>query len=84
MTTRTRCVHDDDPLLCPPCQRGDEPYRPERDTAPSGVFEARYDGPCAGCDVPIVVGDRIVATTVERDGELVRRRYWHAEHAEEL
>ena len=60
--TTVACPHDDDPLLCPPCQGPLD----NRRTLPAGTLgataHARYPGRCPHCADVIATGDRIRLT----------------------
>jgi hypothetical protein len=54
------CPHDGDYWSCPPCQRGDEPYRGTTITQEYGASTtARFDGHCFYCREVIRKGERI-------------------------
>lgn len=51
------CPHDDDPYLCPACNR-------QPKAAQAGLVTARFHGTCQACDDAIHPGDPILQ---ERD-----------------
>jgi hypothetical protein len=63
------CLHGmEDPAWCSICKHGPEKAQPEKiDYA----FDARYDGECPECDLPITIGQHCVRTT---QGRTLHRR----------
>lgn len=57
------CIHGLEPDWCATCKRGPERVEPERIWS---SFDARYDGQCPECNLPISVGQFCVKTTRER------------------
>lgn len=53
------CIHDMDPDHCSICKH---PSLRRKSTVEYGpVFTARFDGQCRGCNLPIHVGQAVVA-----------------------
>lgn len=64
----TECPHGLDARWCATCLHG--PRQRENWIAAIGyTFEAKLDGQCPACDLPVMVGQRIVKVTRVGGGE---------------
>ncbi len=70
--TAPECPHDGDPHTCPPCQRKAGRITDDKPGELTSAFPAAYDGGCAGCVLPVYVGQMI----------RLDRETWRVFHAE--
>lgn len=57
------CPHGLPTLTCSACRN---PYKPPPKPTVEAEFTARYDGHCDSCNLPILVGQRIVRMSDDR------------------
>lgn len=57
------CIHELDTRWCAACKEGPKKLESERRDY---IFNARYEGQCPECDLPITVGQRLMMTTRHR------------------